>query len=157
MLTGLRGVEGGNSSLPFVRVFHGSPSEHLWEDDFGETHSIPQGEGGEQGDAMMPLLCSVGQHEALQVAQQGMRDGEHFMAFLDYVRAQQCKTLCGRMQASGSTLGRRSGTQQAFDLPLQRLGQSGPGTEPRVWQGTGNPVEEQGIKILHPEVLELNY
>ena len=30
-------------SLPFVRMFHGSPSEYLWEDDFGETHSIPQG------------------------------------------------------------------------------------------------------------------
>ena len=56
MLTGLRGVDGGNSSLPFVRMFYGSPSEYLWEDDFGKTHSIPQGEGGEQGDAMMPLV-----------------------------------------------------------------------------------------------------
>ena len=56
-------------------MFYGSPSEYFWEDDFGETHSIPQGEGGEQGDAMMPLLYSVGQHEALQVAQRGMRDG----------------------------------------------------------------------------------
>ena len=46
---------------------------------------IPQGEGGEQGDAMMPLLYSIGQHEALQVAQRAMRDGEHLMAFLDDV------------------------------------------------------------------------
>ena len=53
MLTGLRGVDGGNSSIPFVRMFYGSPSEYLWEDDFRETRSIPQGEGGEQGDAMM--------------------------------------------------------------------------------------------------------
>ena len=38
------------------------PSEYLWEDDSGVTHSIPQGEGGEQGDAMMPLLFCLGQH-----------------------------------------------------------------------------------------------
>ena len=57
-------------------------SEHLWEDDSGVTHSIPQSEGGEQGDAMMPLFC-LGQHEALQVAHRGLRDGEFLFAFLD--------------------------------------------------------------------------
>ena len=85
MLIGLRGVDGGNSSLPFVRMFYGSPSQYLWEDDIGETQLTPQGEGGEHGDAMMPLLYSVGQHDALQVAHRGMRDGEHLMAFLEDV------------------------------------------------------------------------
>ena len=33
--------------LPFVRAFYGQPSSNLWEDDVGEVHSIPQGEGGE--------------------------------------------------------------------------------------------------------------
>ena len=42
--------------LPFVRMFYGSPSEYLWEDNQGNVHVVPQGEGGEQGDAMMPLL-----------------------------------------------------------------------------------------------------
>ena len=32
----------------------------------GMVHRIPQGEGGEQGDALMPLLFAFGQHEALQ-------------------------------------------------------------------------------------------
>ena len=59
MLDGLRQVEGGPASLPFVRMFHGTPSEHLWEDSDGVVHSIPQGEGGEQGDPMMPLLFSL--------------------------------------------------------------------------------------------------
>ena len=39
-----------------------------WEDDFGETHTISQGEGGEHGDAMMPLLFSLGQHRLEEVA-----------------------------------------------------------------------------------------
>ena len=34
--------------------------------DDGEVHKIPQGEGGEQGDPMMPLLYSLGQHRALE-------------------------------------------------------------------------------------------
>ena len=47
------------------------------------THSIPQGEGGEQGDAMMPFLFCLGQHEALQVAHRGLRAGEFLFAFQD--------------------------------------------------------------------------
>ena len=53
-------------TLPFVRMFYGFPSQYLWDDDDGVTHPIPQGEGGEQGDAMMPLMFLLGQHEALQ-------------------------------------------------------------------------------------------
>ena len=59
-VSGLLEVEGGASALPFVRQFHGSPSTYLWDDDDGVTHEIAQGEGGEQGDALMPLLFSHG-------------------------------------------------------------------------------------------------
>ena len=83
MLHGLSSVEGGNSVLPFVRMFYGAPSEYLWEDDSGTVHRIPQGEGGEQGDSMMPLLFCLGQHQALQAIQDQLRDGEYLMAFLD--------------------------------------------------------------------------
>ena len=38
--------------MPFVSMFCGM-STYLWEDE-GTTHNIVQGEGGEQGDAMMP-------------------------------------------------------------------------------------------------------
>ena len=47
--------------IPFVRLFYGSPSVYLWEDDMGDTHEIVKGEGGEQGDPPMPLLFSLGQ------------------------------------------------------------------------------------------------
>ena len=64
MLEGLREMPGGASILPFVSMFHGGPSSYLWEDALGRVHTIVQGEGGEQGDAPMPLLFSLGQHKA---------------------------------------------------------------------------------------------
>ena len=83
MLEGLMRVDGGSSALPFVRLFHGSPSEYLWEDATGMVHTIPQGEGGEQGDHLMPLLFSVGQHSSLEAVGAQLRRGEHLLAFLD--------------------------------------------------------------------------
>ena len=43
--------------------------------------SIHQGEGGEQGDALMPLLFALGQHSALDAIQENLEDGEHLFAF----------------------------------------------------------------------------
>ena len=37
------------------------------------VHTIHQGEGGEQGDPLVPLLFSVGQHDALSAIHEGMR------------------------------------------------------------------------------------
>ena len=85
MMRGLLDVEGGGAALPFVRMFFGSPSEYLWEDDEGTVHRIPQGEWGEQGDAMMPLLFAVGQHRALEATHRRMNPGEFLMAFHDDV------------------------------------------------------------------------
>ena len=64
MLEGLQ-MEGGDQILPFVRCFYGSPSTYLWEDEMGTTQYIPQEEGGEQGDPLMPMLFALGQHRAL--------------------------------------------------------------------------------------------
>ena len=75
MLEGLHGVEGGDQILPFVRCFYGSPSTFLWEDEMGVSQSIPQGEGGEQGDPLMPMLFALGQHAALEAIQARMRVG----------------------------------------------------------------------------------
>ena len=61
MLQGLRDVPGGSSALPFVSMFYGTESRYLWEDSDGGIHSIVQAEGGEQGDAMMPLLFGPAQ------------------------------------------------------------------------------------------------
>ena len=66
MMRGLLEVEGGGKVLPFARQFYGSPSTHLWEDEERAVHFIPQGEGGEQGDPLMPALFSLGPHRALE-------------------------------------------------------------------------------------------
>ena len=83
MLEGLRSVSGGESVLPFVMQFYGCSSSYLWDDDGGITREIRQGEGGEQGDPMMPMLYSLGQHQALAAVQTRLRPGEHLLAFLD--------------------------------------------------------------------------
>ena len=46
MLQGLAEMPGGLEVLPFVRMFYGSPSMFLWEDELGNVNYIPQREGG---------------------------------------------------------------------------------------------------------------
>ena len=77
-------VDGGSPTLPFVRVFYGAPPEYYWwKDDCGLIHSISHREGGEQGDAMMPLLFTLGQHSALESTTRSLREGVFMCAFLD--------------------------------------------------------------------------
>ena len=78
-------MENGDKLLPFVRSFHGAPSTYSWEGEMRTTHEILQGEGGEQGDPLMLLLFSLGQHRALVASQARPRDGERLFAFLDDV------------------------------------------------------------------------
>ena len=49
------------------------------------TQHIPQGEGGEQGDPLMPTLFSLGQHPALEAAQRRLRDKAKLFAHLEDV------------------------------------------------------------------------
>ena len=72
MMDGLRRVDGGLATLPFVRMFYGTLSEYLWEDSDGMVHSIAQREG-----------FSVGQHHAVEVVNRSLRGDENVMAFLD--------------------------------------------------------------------------
>ena len=57
-------------------------ASYLWGGDSG-VRTIKQGEGGEQGDAMMPLSFSLGQHAALHAVQGRLEAGERLFAFLD--------------------------------------------------------------------------
>ena len=78
-------VPGGSAALPFVRLFHGQPSRHLWEDQFGVVHNVEQGESGEQWDALMPLLFALGRHAAPEAVQSRLLENERLFAFLDDV------------------------------------------------------------------------
>jgi hypothetical protein len=64
---------------------YGQPSEYVWTDDSGTQHTIRQGEGGEQGDPLMPALYALAQHRALEVAQSRLQPGEVLIAYLDDV------------------------------------------------------------------------
>ena len=83
MLEGLLRMEGGDQILPFVRMFYSNPSTYLWEDELGVTQHIAQGEGGEQGDPLMPLLFALGQHKSLVEAQARLSGNERLLALLD--------------------------------------------------------------------------
>ena len=82
MLEALQQLPGGEQVLPFVRLFYGRQTTYLWDDDLGVVHQIPQAEGGEQGNPLMPLLFALGIHAALQAAQSNLPH-EILMAFLD--------------------------------------------------------------------------
>ena len=64
MLRGLSRVEGG--------------ATYIWQDEKGVVHDIPQGEGGEQGDALMPALFSLGQHPAFEAVRSQLLEGKRF-------------------------------------------------------------------------------
>ena len=54
-------------------------------DEMGNPQDIPQGEGGEQGDPLMPLLFAFGLHRALTAVQERLVPGEKVFALLDDV------------------------------------------------------------------------
>ena len=85
-----------SAALPFVMLSYGKPSKYSWYDEAGVHYDIPQGEGGEQGDPLMPLLFSLGIHEALESVSRQLQPGEEVCAFLDDVYA-----LCKAERVAG--------------------------------------------------------
>ena len=171
MLTGLRDVVGGSEVLPFVRMFYGTPSEYLWEDDDGEVHKIAQGEGGEQGDPMMPLLYSLGQHRALEAIDREMGANQHLMAFLDdiffvtmprevgevYAVVQEKLWIhsCIRVHVGKTKVWNRAGIRPLACDMLERIARV-QHPSATVWRGSDIPTADQGIKVLgtplgHPD------
>ena len=85
VLRGLMRCPGGSSVMPFVQMFYGQPSAYLWRDDLGEAHTIHQQDGGEQGDSLMPLLFSFGQHSGLEAVSDRLQADDILIAFSDDV------------------------------------------------------------------------
>ena len=85
MLRKLASLPKARAALPFVRLSYATPTEYVWTDDKGQPHPIPQGEGGEQGDPLMPLLFALGVHDALADVSARLLPGEDLVAFLDDV------------------------------------------------------------------------
>ena len=73
---------GGRGEVGAFREYD-SPSTSIWEDEVGDVRHVCQGEGGEQGDTLMPLLFSLGQHQEMVAVQASLLEGERLFAFLD--------------------------------------------------------------------------
>ena len=84
----------------------------MWYDDEGEAHDILQGEGGEQGDPLMPAFYALGQHPALAEANSLLREDEFLFAFLDdvYVLCDP-ERVVEVFRLVGTALGERAGIQ----------------------------------------------
>ena len=161
MLEGLREVD--DAVLPFARLFYGQQSQYFWETDSEEVHIVPQGEGGEQGDAMMPLLYSLGQHAALEYVSRSLVLGEHLFAFLDDIYVVSKPGRVGRIHdLLAASLWRHSGIRihhgktqvwnRARIRPhvcdrLERAAQI-VHPEARVWRRSMLPTDRQGVKVL---------
>ena len=63
MMSAVRNALGCGDAVPFCPAILGH-SSYIWEDELGD-HNIVQGEGGEQGDPLMPALFAHGQHDAM--------------------------------------------------------------------------------------------
>eukprot|EP00973_Karenia_brevis_P094787 12424188-Karenia_brevis.AAC.1 len=83
MLSKLAAVPEACAMLPFVRVAYSQPSRYAWTDAGGGLKFIEQAEGDEQGDPLMPLLFSLGVHDALAAIRSELQEGEYLFAYLD--------------------------------------------------------------------------
>ena len=149
----------------------GGRQTHLWEDAEGEVHSIAQGEGGEQGDPMMPLLFAVGQHHALDTVSRSLREDERFLAYLDDIyfccepdRVGKVYTVVQEALQTHAGIRIHCGKTKVWNMVGERppvcdvLEQIARVSDPtaHVWRGSGVATERQAIKILgtpvgHPD------
>ena len=83
MLSALHAHPDLQQLLPFAHQFYGAPSVYMWIDCNATSHDIAQGEGGEQGDLLMPALYALAQQPALHDVQAALREGEAIFAYPD--------------------------------------------------------------------------
>ena len=142
------------SLLPLVKSLYTTPSTYLWTDDRAEVHEVRQGEGGEQGDPLMPALYSLGQHSALQHAASRLWPGEHLFAYLD-----DLYVICRRERAAtafrtvAEAVAEMAGVQSHLGKLRAWCSGGGPAPAdlaalgPQVWTAD-LPPEQNGLKVL---------
>ena len=99
---------------------------------------IPQGEGGEQGDALMPLLFAVGQHAALVAAQGRLQQDERILTFLDDMYT----------TSDPDRVGAGSGRSETPSLRCIGVDCRKRTSRSECVEGSDFPTGQQGIKVL---------
>ncbi len=155
MLQSLSELPEASSILPFVMLFYGQASGYLWENAAGEVHTVRRAEGGEQGDALMPMLYALGQHRALEAINARLHPGERMFAFLDdlYVvstpeRVVEIYRIVEEELWAHARIRVHTGKTQVWNrngVAPEQIEELGCG----AWRGAGDaPPERQGVKIL---------
>jgi len=159
MLGKLRTLPNAHKLLPYVVASYGSPSTYVWTDAESVIHDIHQGEGGEQGDALMPALFALGLHDALHHITQQLRPGEEIMAYLDDVyivckpdRVKEIYDLVAIDIRTHTGIALNEGKTECWSPgggpppPNVNL-LNGPSPAPPVWK-SNLPPEQNGLEIL---------
>ena len=143
--------------VPFVRMWLNRRSTFVWTDDEGNPHDVPQGEGGEQGDALMPALFCLAMKPALEEIQSRLGEGDLVLAYLDDVyiltrperaraaydvAAEVLSRVCGIQVNRGKLV---CWNKTGADAPQGISELDTPGH--RVWRGNA-PAAENGIRVL---------
>ena len=143
-----------------AHAFYAEPSAYVFYDAEGAAHEIAQGEGGEQGDPLMPALYALGQHPALLQAHAALSPGEDLYAYLDdiYVTCQP-KRAGPAFTALGTALWERAnirvhlGKTRAWNAageePSALLDALPAAARADAWAGSwARPPAQQGITVL---------
>ena len=148
-----------------------SPSSFVWQDSNGVSHIIRQGEGGEQGDPLMPSLFCLGIHGALEQAGRNLLPSEVLVGYLDDIYVVTCRERARQCYDDIVTsLRNLAGIEVNFGkAECWGLGGGGPpdgilelGSDPNrpVWKGNlaselcgvealGVPMGSEGFVIAH--------
>ena len=127
----------------------------------GVTQHISQGEGGEQGDPLMPMLFALGQHPALLASQARLLVNERVFAYLDDMYAVCRPDRCGAVFAilqqelqshaeiqlhHGKNAGLESGRGGSFGA--LRNSQEWPDASSQRRGDRELPFSQQGMRVL---------
>ena len=106
----------------------------MWYDDEGVPHEILQGEGGEQGDPLMPALYALGQHEALSQVHATLRQGELLFAYQRFSSRSNCHSAGIQVNLGKTKIWNSAGIKPE---DLDTVGAE-------AWTGEG-PEEDRGL------------
>ena len=136
--------------------------QHICGRMMGSTHEIRQGEGGEQGDPLMPLLFSLEQHRALVVVQARLRKGNGCSPFWRPGRGCPQDFTGGIVEAREDSSPPREDedveSERHHTCRSRRTHSISAGVV--VWRGNhAPPTSAQGFKVLgvpigHPDFVE---
>ena len=117
---------------PFAALFYGTPSTYVFYDEEGRAHDVQQGEGGEQGDPLMPSLFGLGQHHALVEARARLHPSNTLYAFLDDIYAAGQFAIVREAHPGASGQNTRGGAPGTRSTPAGQ--ETGPSQRPnKAW------------------------